>query len=369
MLRNAKGEQLPSLEIGAEAGTSYFNNSDIDEEETTYTIGATVSWEADIFGKLKNARKAAAATVEEQQAYVQAMCTELIATIATAYYQLAMLDAQIEDTRQIVDSWEESIHAQKALMAVGQATSDDIDQSENSKLEAEATLAELNMQLQQAENALCAVLGRPSGHIERTDFNTLCQSVPETAGFSVHALAKRPDIRQAEAALKSAFYTTNEARASLYPSLTLSGSVGWTNDVGEVVDPAGVLAKALASLTAPIFNHGRLKAELQKAQAEQEEARLTFRQAILDAGKEVNDALASGQYARKAIGLNEQQVEKLTRVVENSKLRMKYDEDFNYLQVLLARQSLLEARLSLLDNRFMLLESTIQLYKALGGGN
>ena len=112
-----------------------------------------------------------------------------------------------------------------------------------------------------------------------------------------------------------------------------------------------------------------MKAELQKAQAEQEEARLTFRQAILDAGKEVNDALASGQYARKAIGLNEQQVEKLTRVVENSKLRMKYDEDFNYLQVLLARQSLLEARLSLLDNRFMLLESTIQLYKALGGGN
>ena len=125
----------------------------------------------------------------------------------------------------------------------------------------------------------------------------------------------------------------------------------------------------MASLTAPIFAHGRLKAELRKAQTEQEEARIAFRQAILDAGQEVNDALASEQYARKAIELNEQQVEKLTRVVENSKLRMKYDEDFNYLQVLLARQSLLEARLDLLSNRFMLLESSIQLYKALGGGN
>ncbi len=180
---------------------------------------------------------------------------------------------------------------------------------------------------------------------------------------------KRPDVRQAEAALKSAFYATNVARAELYPSLTLSGTLGWTNDIGEVVDPAGILTRALASLTAPIFAHGRLKAELRKAHAEQEEARIAFRQAILDAGQEVNDALASEQYARKAIELNEQQVEKLTRVVENSKLRMKYDEDFNYLQVLLARQSLLEARLDLLSNRFMLLESSIQLYKALGGGN
>lgn len=369
MLRNAKGELLPSAEIVAEGQAAHFRNTEMDDDKATYKIGATVSWEADIFGKLQNARKAAAATVEEQQAYVQAVCTEVIATIATAYYQLAMLDAQIADTRQIVENWAESIEVQKALMTVGQATSDDVDQSEAGKLEAEATLAELNMQLQQAENALCAVLGRPSGHIGRTDFNTLCLSVPAFAGFSIQVLAKRPDIRQAEAALKNAFYTTNEARAALYPSLTLSGSVGWTNDADEVVSPAGVLSNALASLTAPLFNHGRLKAELRKAQAEQEEARTTFRQAILDAGKEVNDALASEQYARKTISLNEQQVEKLTHIVENSKLRMKYDEDFNYLQVLLARQSLLEARLALLNNRFMLLESTVQLYKALGGGN
>ena len=124
-----------------------------------------------------------------------------------------------------------------------------------------------------------------------------------------------------------------------------------------------------ASLTAPVINRSSLKAELQKAKAEQESARIAFRQAILDAGKEVNDALASEQYARKAIELNRQQIEKLTRVVENSKVRMKYDEDFNYLQVLLARQSLLEARLALNSNRFLLLESTIEVYKALGGGN
>jgi outer membrane protein TolC len=254
-------------------------------------------------------------------------------------------------------------------MAVGETTSDEVSQAEASKLDAEEKLEELQILMIQTENELCALLGRYSSHIDRGNFQASCEHLPQISKIHIQALAAPPAIRKAEAALKSAFYATNKARAELYPSLTLSGSIGWTNDAGEVVNPAGMLTKALASLSAPIFNHGRLKAELRKAQAEQEEARIAFRQAILDAGKEVNDALASVQYARKTIGINEQQVEKLTSVVENSKLRMKYEEDFNYLQVLLARQSLLEARLALLGNRFMLLGSTIQLYKSLGGGN
>ena len=369
-LRNAQGELFPSLELGANGETARFKNSDNDPQtESKFFFGAEASWELDIFGKLQNARKAAVANVEEQAAYVQAVQVELIATIATSYYQLEMYDAQIKDTRDIITSWDESIRAQKALMAVGETTSDEVSQAEASKLDAEEKLEELQILMIQTENELCALLGRYSSHIDRGDFQASCVHLPQISKIHIQALAARPDIRKAEAALKSAFYATNKARAELYPSLTLSGSIGWTNDAGEVVYPAGMLTKALASLSAPIFNHGRLKAELRKAQAEQEEARIAFRQAILDAGKEVNDALASVQYARKTIGINEQQVEKLTSVVENSKLRMKYEEDFNYLQVLLARQSLLEARLALLGNRFMLLGSTIQLYKSLGGGN
>ena len=369
-LRNAQGELFPSLELGANGETARFKNSDNDPQtESKFFFGAEASWELDIFGKLQNARKAAVANVEEQAAYVQAVQVELIATIATSYYQLEMYDAQIKDTRDIITSWDESIRAQKALMAVGETTSDEVSQAEASKLDAEEKLEELQILMIQTENELCALLGRYSSHIDRGDFQASCEHLPQISKIHIQALAARPDIRKAEAALKSAFYATNKARAELYPSLTLSGSIGWTNDAGEVVNPAGMLTKALASLSAPIFNHGRLKAELRKAQAEQEEARIAFRQAILDAGKEVNDALASVQYARKTIGINEQQVEKLTSVVENSKLRMKYEEDFNYLQVLLARQSLLEARLALLGNRFMLLGSTIQLYKSLGGGN
>ena len=366
-LRNARSELFPSLELGVSGEKGRFKNSQMDEAETEskFDFGAEASWEVDIFGKLQNARKAAAATVEEKMAYVQAVQVELIATIATSYYQLEMYDAQIADTRAILESWDESIRAQKALMAVGEATSDEVAQTEACRLDAEATLEELQMQLIQAENALCALLGRHSGHVTRGDFHSSCQLLKPVPKVSITALAARPDIRQAEAALKSAFYATNVSRAAFYPSLNLTGRIGWTNDAGEVVSPAGLLMNALGSLTQPVFSQGRLRAELKRAKAEQEEASISFQQAILEAGKEVNDALAGQQYARRAITLNEQQVEKLNHVLQVTETRMRYDSEVNYLQVLLARQSLLEARLSLLENRYALVESSIKLYRAL----
>ena len=278
-----------------------------------------------------------------------------------------MYDAQISETRNIVNSWDESVRTQKALMAVGEATSDEVSMAEASKLEAEETLEALQLQMIEAENALCALLGRYSGHIERGDFLTSCEQMPLITQVNIQALATRPDIRQAEAALKKAFYLTNNARAAFYPSLNLSGIIGWTNDLDEVVSPAGLLMRALGSLTQPVFAKGKLKAEVKKAQAEQEEAKIAFRQAILKAGQEVNDALATRQYTQRAIKQISQQVEKLTDVLDATEKRMRYDSEVNYLQVLLARQALLEARLSLLSHRYGLLGSTIQLYKALGG--
>lgn len=368
-LRNAKGELFPSLELGAKGETGRFNNSGNDPQtESKFGFSAETSWEVDIFRKLQNAKKAAAANVEEQAAYVQAVQVELIATIATSYYQLEMYDAQIKETRDIVNSWDESVRAQKALMAVGEATSDEVNLAEASKLVAEETLEALQLQMIEAENALCVLLGRYSGHIERGDFLTSCEQMPPIPKVNIQALDARPDIRQAEAALKKAFYLTNEARAALYPSLNLSGIIGWTNDVDEVVSPAGLLTSALGSLTQPVFANGKLKAALKQAKAEQEEAKIAFRQAILEAGQEVNDILATRQYAQRATMLISGQVEKLTDVLDATEKRMQYDSEVNYLQVLLTRHSLLEARLSLLSHRYGFMDSTIQLYKALGGG-
>ena len=368
MLRSTKGELFPAVGLAASKSFTRFKNSDFTDNTDTHIIGAEASWEIDAFGRIRNAKHAAAATVEEQLAYVQAVRTELIATVATTYYQLEMYDAQIAATRDIIKSWEESIAVQKVLLEVGEATSDDVNQAEAAKLEAESTLEELNMQLLQAEHALCALLGRSCQHIERGSFSESSLTIDSIPSVNIKALARRPDVRQSEAALKAAFYATNEARAALYPSLSLSGSIGWTNDIGEVISPAGILMNALGSLTQPLFMGGRLRAEVKRAKAEQEAAKVAFHQTIIEAGREVNDILAKEQYARRAITLSEQQVEKLSHIADASKERMQFDEDVNYLQVLLARQALLEARLQLLAHRYEMMSAHIQLYKALGGG-
>lgn len=368
LLRQAKGEQLPSLGVVAEGGTARFKNSEAEaDSESKFRVGAEASWEVDIFGKLKNAKSAAAAHVEEQTAYAQAVEVELISTIATSYYQLEMYDSQIRHTCDIVNSWDESVRVEKALLGVGEATIDEVNMAEASKLEASETLESLQQQMIHAEDALCVLLGRHSGHIARDDFDMSFAQMPQMPRVSIASLSSRPDIRQAEASLKRAFYLTNEARSALYPSLNLSGFIGWTNDADEVVSPAGLLTKALGSLTQPIFAKGRLRSAVRQAESEQESAKVSFRQAILKAGQEVNDVLASLQYTQRAIALSSQQVEKLTSVLESTEHRMRYSGDVNYLQVLLARQSLLHARLSLLSHRYGLLECSIQLYKALGG--
>ena len=146
-LRSAKGELFPAVGLTASKSNSRFKNDEFTATSSGYNLGAEASWEIDAFGRVRNAKRAAAATVEQQMAYEQAVRTELIATVAAAYYQLEMYDAQIADTRAILQSWEESIATQKVLLSVGEATSDDVEQSEAAKLEAETTLEELNLQL------------------------------------------------------------------------------------------------------------------------------------------------------------------------------------------------------------------------------
>ena len=380
-LRHAKGSLFPEVGINAEGEAKRLRSSsnkddDDDNAESGYTkqedefaFGPEISWEIDIFGKMRNARKAAAATVEEKQWYAQAVQVELIATIATSYYQLEMLDAQIADTRAILESWEESIRAQKALMAVGEATSDEVAQAEAGRLEAEEKLEELQVQVLQSEHALCAVLGRYSGHVVRNDFHTSIRQLNVVDSLPLRALANRPDVRQAEAALKGAFYLTNEARAAFYPSLTIGGQIGFGYGAENDGTLTGLLTRVFGSLTMPVFAQGKLKADLKKAKIEQEEAQIAFHQALLDASKEVNDILVGQHHARRTISLNEQQIEKLNHVLQVTEMRMKYESEVNFLQVLLARQSLLEARLSLLDNRYAFVESVINLYRALGGSS
>ena len=196
------------------------------------------------------------------------------------------------------------------------------------------------------------------------------QVFPEelAVGVPVQLLANRPDVRQAEYNLAQAFYTTNAARAAFYPVITLSGTAGWTNNGGGVImNPAEWLLSAVGSLTQPLFNRGTNIANLKIAKTRQEEATLLFQQSVLNAGKEVNDALIQWQTAQARMEIGVRQVETLQKAVHKTELLMRYSST-TYLEVLTAQQSLLNAELTQAQDLFDKVQGIINLYHSLGGG-
>lgn len=364
-LRQSKLAYLPSANLTPEGTLSSFDGK---KPQRTYSLGASVSWEIDLFGKLTNAKREARAALLASDAYRQAVQTQVVATVADSYYALLMLDEQISITRRMVESWEEYVHALEALLRAGQADRATVNQARASKLAAESSLETLVQQLVEQENALCAFLGETPRVVERGSMEG--QSFPDTlrVGVPLDLLARRPDVRQAEAELMEAFYATNGARSAFYPSITLSGSAGWTNSGGTAItNPGAWLLSAVGSLVQPLFNKGENIANLKIAKARQEEALLHFRQELLDAGNEVNDALAQWQSARRRIRLDTAQAEHLAATLHDTSLLMQHSADVNYLQVITARQSLLSARLTVVQDRYDEIQGVIQLYHALGG--
>ena len=333
----------------------------------SYNLAASADWEIDIFGRITNAKREAKAVLEQSEAYRQAVQTQLVATIANSYYSLLMLDKQYEISRSTAELWAENLRVMKALKEAGQTTEMAVAQIEASKLAVDASLLSLQQQITEMENSISSLLGDVPRQIERSTLDA--QSFPDTllVGVPLQLLQRRPDVRQSEAALAAAFYVTNQAYAAFYPSITLSGSAGWTNAAGALItNPGEWLLSAVGSLVQPLFNRGQNVANLKVAKAQQEEALLTFRQSLLDAGTEVNSALLQWQTARQRLKLDEQQIASLESAVRSSELLMLHSSQ-NYLEVLTARQTLLDAELSAVADRFDEIQGVINLYHALGG--
>nr|WP_325289466.1 efflux transporter outer membrane subunit [uncultured Bacteroides sp.] len=364
-LMSSKLAYLPSLQLDPQGNLSSFDGS---KTQKTYSLGGSASWEIDLFGKLTNAKRGARATLLESEAYRQAMQTQVIATVADSYYALLMLDEQVRVTTQTAESWREYVKSLHALMKAGEADRATLSQAEASRLSAESSLLSLQRQVAEQENALCVFIGEVPHRLERGTLDG--QQFPDrmSVGLPIELLSRRPDVRQAEASLMQAFYATNSARSAFYPSITLSGSAGWTNSGGTAItNPGAWLLQAVGSLVQPLFNRGQNIANLKIAKAQQQEAVLAFKQSLLDAGQEVNNALIQWQTAREQILLDQEQVKQLETTVSDTRLLMEHDT-VNYLQVITARQSLLSAQLTLASDRYSEIQGVINLYHALGGG-
>ena len=226
----------------------------------------------------------------------------------------------------------------------------------------------MKQQIKEVENSLSILLGEVPGGIERG--HLAGQDFPEdlTVGVPLQLLSRRPDVKSAELSLASAFYSTNAARSAFYPSITLSGTAGWTNSAGNmIINPGKLLLSAVGALTQPLFNKGLNISQLKIAKAQQEEAKLAFQQALLNAGSEVNNALTQVQTARGKTELRTGQITSLENAVRSTQLLMQHGTS-TYLEVLTAQQSLLSAQLTQVADRFDEIQGIINLYQALGGG-
>ena len=365
LLLSSKLAYLPSVSLTPQGTLSSVDGS---KTSKTYDLAASADWELDIFGKLTNAKRGAKAVLEQSEAYRQAVQTQLVATIANSYYTLLMLDKQLDITHRTAETWDENLRAMKALKKAGQTTEMAVAQTEATKLSTDASVLSIEQQISEMENSLSALLGMAPQLITRSTLDN--QRFPESlsTGVPLQLLHRRPDIRQKEAELAGAFYATNQARSAFYPSITLGGSAGWTNSAGgAITNPGQWLFNAIASLTQPLFNRGTNIANLKIAQTRQEEARLLYQQSLLNAGKEVNDALTAWQTAKSQFEINTHQVETLREAVRKTELLMRHSGT-TYLEILTTQQSLLEAETNRLQTSFDRIQSIIKLYHALGGG-
>ncbi len=365
-LSAAKWAYAPSLNLTPQGG---LNSVNAEKATWSYNLGGAVSWDIDLFGSLLNSKRGAQATLLQQQAYQQAVKSQIIGAIANSYYALLMMDEQVRINGETVDIWKENVRTMEAMLKVGKTNESAVTQARANLYALEASYADLLRQQRETENSICTLLGQPYFPIER---GTLAeQTIPEdiTVGVPLQLLSNRPDVMQAEMAYASSYYTTNMARSAFYPGLNLSGTAGWTTSVGQAIaDPAGFLLSALGQLTVPIFNHGQLRANLKVSKAEEEIARLNYRQALLNAGEEVNNALFAIQTNETMLEKHQAQCKDLEKALISTESLYRNSSGTSYLELLTAQQSLLSAQTSAINDRYALLQSVVTLYQALGGG-
>jgi multidrug efflux system outer membrane protein len=340
----------------------------INTETQTYRAQLSSSWEADIWGRLGSAKKSAYAALLQTDATKRAVQTQLIANIANTYYNLLALDKQLSITQQTIKIRESDVETMKALKEGAIVNGAAVVQSEANLYAAQVTIPDLNRSIRESENALSVMLAKSSGTIARSSLDQQAPYVDLKTGVSTQLLQNRPDIQAAEFGFRSAFENTNVARASFYPSLTLTATGGLSTLQLKNFFDNSIFYNLIGGITQPIFNRGINKARLRTTEAQQQIAFYNFQQSLLVGSQEVSNALYNFQTASEKEVTRAKQIASLTKAVDYTKELLRYSSATNYTDVLTSEQSLLNAQLNGINDRLQKLQSVVNLYRALGGG-
>lgn len=334
----------------------------------SYSLPVALSWQIGSIGSLRNSKKKAEVTRVQLRNAKQAIQAQLVAGIASMYYNLSMLDEQLQLTLQTEQNWGKYLQMQKQLMDAGQGNMAAVASIEATYYSISTSVVSIKDNIHAVENALATLIGETAGHIERGSLASFRAPAVCSTGMPITILDRRPDVRIAENKLAEAFYDKNIALSGFFPQLTISANGQFTNSMGAaVINPGVLIGNAVANLAQPIFANGRIRAQYKVSKAELEAATNDFQQAIIAAGNEVNAAMDNIYAARNKQEFIDKQVEALTRALDATE-KLYANSGTNYLNVITAQNSLLSAQMSQISNRMETIKGTIDLYQALGGG-
>lgn len=338
--------------------------------QSQYFSSIRVSWEVDIWGKLRRQKEGALAEYLQTYEARKAIQTGLVAAIAEGYYNLLMLDAQLEVAERNLRLNDSTLQIVKLQRDAGEVSSLAIQQTESQMLVAASLIPQLEQEIAIQENALLALTGRMPDNVYRSSALTDWR-MQDTydAGVPLQLLANRPDVREMELALRAANAEVGVAQAYRYPSLTIDASGGlnamlpqnWFNI------PGALFGGIISGVTQPIFSGRRLKTQHEIAKLERDKAEISFQQTVMDAVHEVTNALLMIDKLNEQHNIAEQRVATAQLGVKNANLLFKSGEA-TYLEVITAQGNALNSELDLVSIKQEQLNAKVTLYKALGGG-
>jgi len=372
LVSQSKAAFLPDLSLNGQVARSrmaFPQSFGFVDNAITYELGLKTSWEIDVWGKLKNSKKAIFFRLMQEESTHRAIQTQLIAEIADLYYQLLALDEQVDILNHTIATRQEEVIAMKRLQESSIVTGAAVAQSEAALLDAQNMLPSVYRQIRMRENALNVLLGISPRSVERSSF-TVQPSFPSVdIGVPLQLLQNRPDVMAAEFEIASYFENINVARKAFYPTLTIQAASGFTNfGFSNWFTPSGFFANVGGGLLQPVFSKRLNKTRLELAKSDYREKVLDFQKILLLAGQEVSDALYSYQSASEQETKRQNQLEKLQEALGYTQKLLLYHSSTNYTDVLASRQALLSAQMQMSNERLLKYQSLIYLYRSLGGG-
>jgi outer membrane protein, multidrug efflux system len=367
-----RANQFPSASVGADVFSQ--QNAKVTKLFPAYQVNGgdlnlSVIWNLDFWGKYRRQTQAARAQLLATEWGQRAVISSLVANVATAYFQLRALDSELEISKRTVVSRQQSLQLTRTLESHGGASGLDVSQSEQLVYTASETIPDLERQIQQQENVLSILLGENPQSIPRGRPLTE-QPVPQNipAGLPSELLERRPDVRQAEEIMVAANAKIGVAKASFFPSISLTGLGGLeSNALNSFISQPSEMWSSAVSVTQPVFQGGALRSGLRLARANWQESVLSYQQTVLDALEQVSNALIASQKDRE---FREQQ-ELLTgaahRTDQLSEVLYK-NGGASYLQVLTSETNYFSSELNLVQAQLNEQLALIQLYQTLGGG-